>query len=902
MNGLGYRAIMTDHQPHAHDAEIPGGEFAPAEPDEQAERAFAAALVDAAALLSRAPDLEALFDGILETLARIVPYDTASIMRREGGRLVVARARGFAKYGLEEWVKTVSFPLDSSKFLQLAERDEPLVITDTLNDPDWIALPESHWIQSHLSVPIIRGCDTLGLLSLDSETRGLFRPEDGARLMPFASLVGAALLNARLLDRAERRAREFQALYQTTRDLSVTLEAEELLTMIVDHAVALLDAPLGSVIAYNPGTGMLDEVVTRGDGARLNQSARMGEGLMGQVAQTRQPLVVNDYANWAARTVVGGQLGVQAAVAVPILYRNTLFGVLGVAHREPGKRIEQSQATLLTLFAGQAGAALETARLLRESRQRAEQLAMLYDIGLTLNRSLDPRAQLVFMFHIARRAIHAARMAFFEYDASEEVLRFQAGIGASEQVQARVRAMRFALEPPTTLVGWVARERLPARIPDVRVDERWVSEEGGILSALAVPVEHDQTLCGVLLAGSENRDAFSAQDERLLVLCGNQVAAAIELARLFGAQERRHAEMQTLREASVKFTATRERAQLVPLILECALGLVAADAALLDWRDGVRLSPAGMLAADPDAVLPEHRASWSEIALSAARRGAVVLAGAPSAGELSDVWWQSALPPGSAEAVLALPLCRGEQVLAVLTMVFVRPHRFDRDEVRALRLLADQATVALENARHYAESQAQLRDAQLLHRAGEALNRNLSVWDTAQQLASFFMEALRVDACTISQLDRARDEIQIVHDHEPIAELRLAPGATERLSNVSHLERALAERRTMMYRRDATDLAPDSAAYMDKYRWLALLVLPLFEGIEIIGLVELVDRQQARDFAPDEVRLAESLAHQAASALRNARLYQETRQRAQELAQLNQAAQRRVPLHEEILP
>lgn len=849
----------------------------------QEQHIFATALGDAAALLSHADQYETMLDGILETMARIVPYETASIIIRDGDRLKVARARGFDKYGLEHWVREVTFSLELMKFRRLEGEPTPLVIPDTRLEPDWIRIPETSWILSHLSVPIQIGGETFGILSLDSTHPGFFTAEHGARLMPFAGLVSAALQNARLLRRTEQRAREFQELYETTRDLAAASEPAQLLEMVVERAMQLLAAPIGFVFNHNPGTGNLELVVCRGLAMDLGYVVRVGEGVVGRVAQLRMPEIVNDYPHWVHRSDIGVRNAIQAAVAVPISYHGTLFGVLGVAQRELGKTFDSGQATFLTMFAGQAGAALETARLLSETRQRAEQLSLLYDIGLTLNRTLDARIQLEFMFNAARRALRANRMEFFSYDPTCERLVFEVGIGLPAPVEAVLKHRLLDVREPDTLVGWVAQQRVPARVPDVQADGRWAPIDTQVKSALAVPVEQEHNLFGVLVAISEQANAFSPQDERLMILCGNQVAAAMELTRLFQEQARRHKEMEILREASLKFGETHDRAALAHFILEYALRLVAGDDAILYWYEDDRLTPADILWADPRRAQPAWEPRENGVTYTVARTGKPIVVDEVNTHPLFEDWrWGGSL--------ISIPLRGGDRVRAVLNVAYEEPHPFSTDELRALGLLADQAAVALENARQYVESERQLRDARLLHRAGEALNRTLAMDETATQLVAFFLQAVDVDGCCISLVDVERGQVRVIVDYDPVAELRLEPGTTERLTELAHMEQVVQERRTRSFRRDALELEPVIAQYMDRYRWLAVLVVPLFEGERVIGLVELSDRKAPRDFSPDMVRLVESLAHQAGSALRNARLYEEMRRRAEELTLLNRIA------------
>lgn len=859
-----------------------------AEAAEREQRAFANALRDVASLLNRASNTENMLDGILDTLGAIVPYETAGIFMLENTSLRAARTRGFEKYGLGEWIQGVAFPATVPKFQMLTQQALPIVIGDTREFETWIDVPETRWIRSHVAAPIRVGDETVGILGVDSATPNFYTEQHGARLMAFADLAAAAMRNAELLHETQQGAQEFRALYETTRDLSAPPESELLLQTIVTRAIELLKAPIGFLFAQEAADASLRLVVSHGLDLPFDEPLPVGSGLAGRVALLRQPLYLNDYSEWEHRIQATAEQQVRAALAVPIAYGGNLIGVLGVADKDPGRQFDERQLSLLTLFAGQAGAALETARLLNETRQRAEQLSLLYDVGLTLNRVLEPRTQLAFLFKIAQRALRTDRMAFFRFDPDRNLLLFEMAVGMPEDLMARMGERTYSIDPPDGLVGWVAQNRVPARVPDVDRDERWLRVENIIKSAMAVPVEHERELRGVLIATSQVLNAFSPQDERLLILFANQIAAAMELSRLFQAQTRRRHELELLREASLAFASVSDRETLTTLILQFALRLVKGNNAFLFFYNPTQdlLEFGGMLWAEESPIKPEHfTPRHGGLTHTVARTGTVIVIDNVNTHPMFSNWkWGG--------SIASFPLKGGGQVRAVLNVAYEQPHMFAPEELRALELLVDQSAVALENVRQAQETQEQLRHAQLLHRAGGALSRTLSLDAAIEPLADFFMQAVGVEACCITAVNEQTDELRVLLDRDPMPDTRLEPGYFGRLSEQPHVLQSLRQQQTLSYRRDAPDLDDRMKDSMDRYHWCSLLVVPLFAGNKVIGIVELADQHECREFSSQAIRLAESLAHQAASALENARLFQETQRRAEQLTVLNRIARR----------
>lgn len=850
------------------------------------QSAFAKALADAAALLNSASEVGLILDNLLDTVARIVPYETASIMMQEGALLRTVRARGYEKYDLEKWQLTVTFGTDNPNFQQLVADPTPIVISETRGDPRWITLPETAWIRSHLTAPIRIGAVTVGLLGVDSPTPNFYTADHGARLLAFADLAGAAIHNADLLNETRQRAEEFRALYETMSELAAPVETAQMLDVVVERAMMLLNAPMGVLYASQPGETFLRRVVNHGMEDATSEILYMGEGLIGQVAASRQPRFVNDYQGWEFRVPEAAKQDIHACLAVPIAYGGTLSGVLGIAETRGDHKFDEKQLSLLTLFAGQVGAALERARLLSETRKRAEQLSLLYDLGLTLNRVLDSHTQLDFMFKIAQRALRSDNMMYFRFDSRTETLEYEMGVGVATQLATELQSVRLSASQPDSLVGWVANQRVPALVPNVKADLRWRRSDPMPDAAVGVPVEHEKELRGILLAVRFSPEPFTLQDERLLVLFANQIAAAMELTDLFEAQNQRQHELEILRQASLAFATTLERDALTKLILEYALRLVAADDALIFFYNDGKLVLGSLLWSKNAPTMPTNWEPRQDgFTYTVARTGKVQIIDEVNTHSQFSTWqWGG--------AIAGLPLMGGGRVRAVLNVAYQVPHRFTSEEIRVLELLGDQAAVALENVRNVQETQRQLRDAQILHRAGEMLNHTLSFQETLEQLAETFLEAFNVQMCSLSQLSPERDEIEILLDHDPIPETRAAPGTLFRLSENPYLEDLLREKKSRALRRDDPALSPRNAEIMDLYHWCSSLAVPLFSGAEVVGVVELADQRVARDFTREEIRLAESLAHQASSALQNARLFQETQQRAEQLNVLNHIARR----------
>ncbi|MBI5305196.1 MAG: GAF domain-containing protein [Chloroflexi bacterium] len=531
-------------------------ERARAEAAEREQRALAESLRDIASAFNSTLDFDQVLDRILDHVGRVVPYDTANIMLFEGGAARVVRGRGYDRFGDDEWIFAQRF--DLARFPNMnyaASPDGPVdLISDVRQYADWVDLPESRWIRSHLAAPIRTKGFALGILNLDSATPGFFNADHASALQTFADQAAIALENARLLRESRARADQFAALYATASDLAAPQrDLAFLLQTIIERAVALLNCPGGTAYLYNVTRDELELVSQKGLFFSPNFRIKLGTGLVGKVAATRQPLIVDDYQKWYARLPHPDTLSLRAVLGVPMLYGGELIGVLTVVELgASSRRFTEADMHLLALFAGLAASVVRNTRLFQETRTRAEQLALVYDAGLALNSVLQPKAQLEFLFNITMQALHADRAEFLRYERTSDSLRVEMAIGFSEQTQRDLSKLNLPLSSPQGVTAWVGRSRLPLYLPNVHVEPRWIRVDPEVSAGLWVPVETDHHLLGVLAVLSTHTDAFTPEDERLLVLFANQVAVAMENARLFQDSENSRRELERAYDATLE--------------------------------------------------------------------------------------------------------------------------------------------------------------------------------------------------------------------------------------------------------------------------------------------------------------------------------------------------------------
>ncbi len=174
-----------------------------------------------------------------------------------------------------------------------------------------------------------------------------------------------------------RRQNEYMAaLHATMAEISAELELPKLLQAIVERAVILLDANGGELAIYHEDQRELLIVISYNmEQNYVGTRLALGEGAMGHVAQTHEPLIIDNYFKWAGQSPKYASGSLHATLAAPLLVSGRLVGAISIAGSDPARQFSFADVRLLNLFASQAAVAIENARLYtsaQEAREAAE--------------------------------------------------------------------------------------------------------------------------------------------------------------------------------------------------------------------------------------------------------------------------------------------------------------------------------------------------------------------------------------------------------------------------------------------------------------------------------------------------------------------------------------------------
>jgi PAS domain S-box-containing protein len=385
---------------------------------------------------------------------------------------------------------------------------------------------------SEVDVPLLINKKLVGVLVVESNRHHAFGPDDFEVLRAAANQAGIAIGRARLLAAERQRADEQEALRATMADLSAKLELSELLQAVLERAVQLLKVSHGELAIYDAEREELAIVASYNVGKRDTTGTRMrlGEGAMGHVALTREPLVIPDYQAWTARSEQYAQVEFHAVMVAPLLMGRQLVGAIAFMDKDTSRQFGPNDLRLLDLFAPQAAVAIENARLFTVERRRAEEQQALLDTmkDLAGQLELSKVLQRVLERAVALLNVTGGELATLDATSGDLVIVASHNMG-TDAVGNRIAMGEGAM-------GRVAETRESLIIPRYQEWEGRSSQytQSTVQSVMAAPLLIGNRLVGTIASvHSDSHRELGAEDLRLLELFAPEAAIAIENARLF---------------------------------------------------------------------------------------------------------------------------------------------------------------------------------------------------------------------------------------------------------------------------------------------------------------------------------------------------------------------------------
>jgi sigma-B regulation protein RsbU (phosphoserine phosphatase) len=308
-------------------------------------------------------------------------------------------------------------------------------------------------------------------------------------------------------------------------EINAVLDPEELFPTIARCVGRLVDYQILEIVLPDEEDTLVPTYV---EGYNLDTAARgrvkIGEGISGAAAVSREPVFVSDVSKDPRYVPVFP--GVVAELAIPLVHKDRLVGVLNIEGPDAGAFTPDAR-TALRILAGHLAVAIDNATLYREARWYAGLLATLYEIGRETASILDLDELLQRVAELVKRVIDYEMFGILLLDKDEDelVLRQAVNFGPGKE--------RSRLPVSDGLCGAAVRSKEPVRVGDVSSDPRYVSLVEETRSELAIPLVHKDKVVGVFDLESPELDRFTERHVKVLMPLASQVAGAIANAELY---------------------------------------------------------------------------------------------------------------------------------------------------------------------------------------------------------------------------------------------------------------------------------------------------------------------------------------------------------------------------------
>lgn len=426
-----------------------------------------------------------------------------------------------------------SFPLGEGLTSILIRTGEPLLLVE---DTEKRAAAMGARIagkpaMSWLGVPLMARGEAIGALIVqDLEQEHAFDNLDLRFLMSVASQVSGDIHNVRLLSESQQVALQFETAAEIARDISSSLNLDELLQKAVDlirtrfnfyHASVFLKDLAGEYVVIREATGEAGVQLKRA-GHRLAVGSK---SVVGYVAGEGEPLIVNDTTRDATYYANPLLPQTRSEAAIPLKVGDRIVGVLDVQSNQLYAFDEDNQRTL-QILADQLAIAVVNTELFAETQEHLAQHRLLHHITTTAASGTTLDEALQSAVNGLQVTLGGDRVSILLADREKKSLEVKAAVGYASNV--------FDIRIPigVGITGWAAAHRRTLRVNNVLQDTRYIEASPNTRSEMSIPLLYRSELLGVLNVESEQLSAYAENDEELLGTLGGSLAAIIANARL----------------------------------------------------------------------------------------------------------------------------------------------------------------------------------------------------------------------------------------------------------------------------------------------------------------------------------------------------------------------------------
>lgn len=762
---------------------------------------------------------------------------------------------------------------------------------------------------SSLLVPIYTSEQDLGVLVLDNfNTQSAFRPDDEALLLSLTQQVALSLENVRLVEATQERAGQLQALNSVAATMTSSLNRDQLVNSLLDglrtvirYDTAILWLRKENEMVVAEARGFDDDEERKGLSVAIEDSA-----LLHEMIRTSHAISIGDVRNDVRfpSLIEPDRL---SWLGIPLIAKGQVIGVLAMEKTDP-HFYNADMVQLATTFASQAAVAMDNANLFEESVRRAleldersQRLALLNEFSSELGGSLNSDQTLNLTANHLIRALDADRAMVIMLDANDKAFL----VSVLPEESGRVPIYRSL--PASPMLSHLRETLSVFTAEHVEQEERLTSMAEfmeGMSSILVLPISSSHNLYAIALQTRQARRFLSTEIE-LARTFGNQASIALENADLYQSTLATAERLVILNEVSYDIGASLDNEDIYRAIHDAVGKLMPVDAFVImldntetEELDGVYVVDMGQRIAD--VHLPYGQG------LS----GRVIDTGQPiltlDAADADAIGAVTIGQKGTPHSILTVPMTSGGKVIGALSSQSYQFNAYTESDQQILGTLANQATVAIQNARLFNETQqlASTLEIRVIDRTAE-LEREQRNTETLLRILTEVSASLDLDRAlsrTLALLNEAtgaeQSTIMLLDPSDNMLHYRSGYGYVTQTLQEESLRAAAAVKLRIgeglagwVVKHRQPVMVED--LYQDP-RWVvsqssqnhrSSVAAPLIVGEDVIGSI-MVFHRHVGFFSEDVLEMVKAIGSQVAIAINNAQLYELIRDQAERLGSM----------------
>ncbi|MBN1264854.1 MAG: GAF domain-containing protein [Anaerolineales bacterium] len=576
------------------------------------------------------------------------------------------------------------------------------------------------------------------------------------------------------------------------------------------------------------------------------------------------------------------------AVAEPIIINNTVEGVI-LAIRENSRKFSSAEYEILQLFASQASMAIENSALISTVQERAVRVLQMNHLTNAALRAGDLQSLLRVVSEGMADLIHAdgCLIVLWDEDRGEPVP--MSAFGPERDIFPQTKLSIHDHE----MIRNVLSASRPYLFEDFsrgsfnyKKSMLFQSAQAG----MALPLITGKRWLGVIFLTYMNNHAFQEEEIQLCEQAAAQAVLALAKTQAFEAEQQRNVELEALRLANLSITSSLDIRLVLETILEQTLQMVDGEDAHVFLYEGDRLMFGAARWTGEYQREPYKEPRKDGLTYSVARSGRRIVVEDVSEHPLFKTWnWGG--------AIIGLPIRVGNHVLGVMNVAYDKPHKFSQAEIRVLELMADQASIALENARLFDRMDAERRRVSFLYDVAREVGSSLSLKKTLKQATERIRQNLDGYLGSAFIYYPEVEQIEMVCSYSRDETDAESWNVLKRMSTGDGIEGWVVKNRECAVLDDfRSDPRWKNYGIVIPDEVVAMVAMPLLSGEDLYGVISILAETP---FDQAQVDMVQAVSHQIGLALSNAASYQSLQRKLNErqlLQQIAQAVNRRYEL------